>query len=38
VDKQAAKDESSMEPQSLDQLMHFENGGQNWGASMVIYI
>jgi flagellar biosynthesis/type III secretory pathway M-ring protein FliF/YscJ len=24
-----------METQSLDQLMRFENGGQNWGASMV---
>jgi hypothetical protein len=36
VDKHAPKDESSTEPQSLDQLMHFENGGQNWGA-MAIY-
>ena len=36
VDKHAAKDDGSMEPLNLDQLMHFENGGQNLGA-MAIY-
>lgn len=32
VDKHSTSQEESLQPQNLDQLMHFENGGQNWGA------